>query len=117
MLTFSSLQPSVQRRIPTIHYFSIGLFRQSLRSGFGVDIAPDGICSARLIRTDLAFEKGVHTSEPKRIKKMIREYLDAAAKQRPKGKKGDSLPVGAERSDSLDAATAPPLPPRSSMSK
>ena len=78
----------IQSRIATTHYFSIGLFKQSLklRSAYGVEICPDGICSARIIQTDFEHQKGVHISEPKRIRKLIREYLDNAAKQQLKVK-------------------------------
>ncbi|KAK3684466.1 hypothetical protein LTR37_020243 [Vermiconidia calcicola] len=73
----------LQNQIATTHYFSIALFKQTFRAGYGVEICPDGICSARIIRTTFDHEKGVHNSESKRIKKMIRESLDEAARQRP----------------------------------
>ncbi|KAK3726041.1 hypothetical protein LTR37_000189 [Vermiconidia calcicola] len=72
----------LQNQIATTHYFSIALFKQTFRAGYGVEICPDGICSARIIRTTLDHEKGVHNSESKRIKKLIRESLEEAARQR-----------------------------------
>lgn len=71
----------MQTRIATTHYFSIALFRQSLRAGYGVDICPDGICSSRIMKADWEHLNGVHNSESKRIKKLIRDLLDEAAKQ------------------------------------
>nr|POE88293.1 hypothetical protein CFP56_11522 [Quercus suber] len=71
----------MQDRIATTHYFSITLFRQSLRSGYGVEICSGGLCSARIKRSDPDFDRGVHAEEAKRIRKLVREYLDAALKR------------------------------------
>ena len=92
----------MQNKIATTYYFSIALFKQTLRSGYGVEICPDGICSARIGQTNIDYDKGVHVSESKRIKKLVREYLDEAAKQRPKSKRKEASSEG----------TPPPLPPR-----
>lgn len=105
----------MQDKIATTYYFSIALFKQTLRSGYGVEICPDGICSARIVRASVMgdYDKGVHVSESKRIKKMVREYLDEAAKQRPKSKRkesaSNSTPTGAVLSE---PENIPPLPPR-----
>ena len=109
----------MQHKVATTHYFSIALFRQSFRSGYGVEICPDGICSARIVKWDIEHEKGVHNSEPRRIRKLIREYLDEAGKGRPKTKKKDSVggpPSAASPTVADDGRAAegmpPPIPPR-----
>ncbi len=89
--------------IATTYYFAINLFRQTLRPGYGVDICPDGVCSARIIRTNLDFDKGVNHTEAKRIKKLIREYLDGAAKDKR------ASYMGGSRTTEL---MPPPIPPR-----
>ena len=99
----------MQNKIATTHYFSIALFKQTFRGGYGVDICPDGICSARIIRTDYEHDKGVHNTESKRIKKLIREYLDEAAKQLPKAKRKVSY---AGTPPAAHAIIPPPIPPR-----
>ena len=99
--------------IATTNYFSIALFKLSVRSGYGVEICPDGISSARIIRSDYEHDKGVHQSEGKRVKKLIREYLDEAVKQRPKVKKSS---IGSYQSGNAAIAAVedvpPPMPPR-----
>lgn len=100
-------------RIATTNYFAISLFKQTLRGGYGVDICSDGICSSRILKTNLTYDKGVHNGESKRIKKLIREYLDDAAKlQRPRfGRKSSSTPV----MDPVSPEGVPPaMPPRPS---
>ncbi|KAK4541451.1 hypothetical protein LTR36_008052 [Oleoguttula mirabilis] len=82
----------MQERIANTYYFSIAKFKQSWRPGYGVDICPDGVCDARLIPSkvgpgSLGYERGVHHAEPKRIKKLVREYMDEAVKQQPKTRK------------------------------
>lgn len=103
----------LQNKIATTYYFSIALFKQTFRAGYGVEICPDGICSARICYTNADYDKGVHISESKRIKKMIREHLDEAAKQRPKSKRKESASgtppqVGAP----VDEEISPPVPRR-----
>lgn len=92
-------------KIATVHYFAISLFRQSFRSSYGVEICSHGVSSARIMDpSNLDFEKGVHHDEPKRIKKLIREALEAAEKNRPKSKKRQSsIGLGISRSSSDDA--------------
>ena len=104
----------IQNKIATTYYFSIALFKQTLRSGYGAEICPDGICSARIGRTDGDHGKGVHISESKRIKKLVREYLDEAVKQRPKSRKKDSFP-NTEYTVVEHPEMPPPLPPRPSV--
>ena len=100
----------MQNRVATTNYFSIALFKQSLRSGYGVEIAPDGISSARILRSDYDHEKGVHHAESKRVKKLIRESLDTAAKERARinRQQSSSDVIGSAG----DTDLAPPLPPR-----
>ncbi|KAK5122216.1 hypothetical protein LTR85_004126 [Meristemomyces frigidus] len=76
----------MQGRVANTYYFSIALFKQSWRVGYGVDICPLGISAARLVQSrfgprGVGYEQGVQHAEPKRIKKLIREYLKEAAKQ------------------------------------
>lgn len=100
-------------KIATTNYFAISLFKQTLRGGYGVDICSDGICSSRILKMNMTYEKGVHNGESKRIKKLIREYLDDAAKlQKPRfGRKPSSTPV----MDPLSPeGMPPPIPPRPS---
>ena len=104
----------MQAKIATTYYFSISLFRQSLRSGYGVDICPDGICSARIVRADWEHQKGVHNSESKRVKKLIREFLDEAAKQQTKVRRKESsaTPLGRSEGTGLIGTVNSMLPPR-----
>ena len=103
----------MQKKIATTYYFSIALFKQTLRSGYGVEICPDGICSARIGQTNVDYDKGVHVGESKRIKKLVREYLDEAAKQRPKSRRKESTSELAQSwSGATEQGTPPPIPPR-----
>jgi hypothetical protein len=102
----------MQNNIATTYYFSIALFKQTIRSGYGVEICPDGICSARIGQSNIDYDKGVHVSESKRIKKLVREYLDEAAKQRPKSKRKESSSGIAQVGSAVEQGTPPPIPPR-----
>ncbi|WPG98759.1 Hypothetical protein R9X50_00155300 [Acrodontium crateriforme] len=112
--------PFLEQSVATTHYFAISIFRQSMRSGYGVEICPDGVCSARDTRRDNGmigdYVKGVHYSEPKRIKKIIRDYLDHAAKG-AKGKKKttymppDDVPKPVMPTEPLELHTDPIQPP------
>ena len=107
----------MQNKVATTHYFSIALFKQTLRNGYGAEICPDGICSARIGRTNIDHDKGVHISESKRIKRLVRDYLDEAAKQRPKSKRKDSASNTAQGGTNAaeQPGTPPPIPPRPSV--
>jgi hypothetical protein len=63
------------------HLFSVPIYRLSFRPGYGVDICHDGICSSRIKAVVPKNEKGVHCDEVKRVKKMVREFLETAAKR------------------------------------
>jgi hypothetical protein len=67
--------------ISTIHFFSIPIYRLSFRPGYGVDICSDGIFSSRIQNAEPKTERGVHSGEVKRVKKMIKEALEMAAKR------------------------------------
>jgi len=71
--------PTFEEKIGTIHFLTIALFRQSFTSGYGVDIASDGLYSARIMRGDWLVDKGVPSEESNRTIRMIREHLEAAA--------------------------------------
>ena len=94
----------MQKKIATTHYFAIALFKQSWRSAFGLDVCPDGVCSARLIQTSFEHEKGVHYSEPKRIRLLVREYMKQAANRSPQSENSSDAPVVPE----LEAAAPEP---------
>jgi hypothetical protein len=67
--------------IATSHFFSIPIYRLSFRPGYGVDICPDGIFSSRIQDVDAKSEKGEQLEEVKRVRKMIKEGLETAAKR------------------------------------
>ena len=78
----------------TIHFFSIPIYRLSFRPGYGVDICSDGICSSRIQSVETKTEKEVHSEEMRRVKKMIKEALEMAAKrQEATESKSMTLPV------------------------
>ncbi|CAK4031336.1 Hypothetical predicted protein [Lecanosticta acicola] len=91
---FAARYASAEDRVATIHYFSLHLFRLSFRSGYGVDLCPGGIASARILRRQANFDKGVHLHETKRLRKMVREFLDTAAgKLEDEAFRSTALPV------------------------
>lgn len=64
------------------HLFSVPVYRLSFRPGYGVDICSDGICSSRIKAVVPKTERGgVHGDEVKRVKRMVREFLETAAKR------------------------------------
>lgn len=92
--SFAAHYSSMEDRVATTHFFSITLFRLSLRPGYGVEVCSGGICSARIKRSEPNFDKGVHNKEAKRIRKLVRDYLDVAAKrQEAMNLKDTALPV------------------------
>ena len=113
-------------KMATVHYFAISLFKQSFRSSYGVEICSHGVSSARIMEpSNLEYERGVHHSEAKRIKKLIRETLEEAEKRRPKSKKRQSsmglssVGLGISRLSGDDQSVKspeemkpPPIPPR-----
>lgn len=93
-----------KKKMATVHYFAMSLFRQSFRSSYGVEVCSHGVSSARIMDpANLDYEKGVHQTEPKRIKKLITETLEEAEKNRPKARKRhSSIGLGIGRSSSDD---------------
>ncbi|KAH9831904.1 hypothetical protein Tdes44962_MAKER08884 [Teratosphaeria destructans] len=77
---FVARYAAVEKHIATMHFLTVSIFRQSFKSGFGVDIASDGLFSARIIRADWLYDKGVPCKETERIKAMILHHLETAAK-------------------------------------
>lgn len=67
--------------IAMTHFFSIPIYRLSFRPGYGVDICSDGIFSSRTQSVETKTEKGMYSEEVKRVKKMIKEALEMAAKR------------------------------------
>lgn len=73
---------SMEGTIASKHFISISIFRLTFRSGYGVEICPGGIFSSRIMETEeKGDDKGGHSHELKRIKELIRSYLDAALKR------------------------------------
>lgn len=72
----------MEERVATTHFFSLVLYRMSFRSGYGVEICPGGVFSARIIRSEPDLDKGVHVDESKRIRKLVRGHLDAAVRRK-----------------------------------
>jgi hypothetical protein len=71
---------STEGTIASTHFISIAIFRLTFRSGYGVEICPGGIFSSRVLTVE---EKGGgHAHELKRIKKLIRSYMDAALRRK-----------------------------------
>lgn len=80
--------------IASYNFFSIVIHRLSFRPGYGVDICSDGIFISRIQSVEAKGEKGVLVEEVKRVKKMIKEELETAAKrQEATESKGMTLPV------------------------
>jgi hypothetical protein len=80
--------------IATSHFFLIPIYRLSFRPGYGVDICSDGIFSSRIQNVEPKAEKGVHGEEVKRVKKIIKEALEVAAKRQEAAEsKSLTLPV------------------------
>jgi len=75
--------------------FSIPVYRLSFRPGYGVDVCSDGICCSRIKAVVPKTERGVHGDEVKRVKKMVRESLEKAARRHEAMDAGGlaSLPV------------------------
>jgi hypothetical protein len=67
--------------IATSNFFSIPIYRLSFRPGYGVDICSDGIFSSRIQDVEAKSEKEAHLEEVKRVKKLIKEGLEIAAKR------------------------------------
>jgi hypothetical protein len=80
--------------IATSLFFSIPIYRLSFRPGYGVEICSDGIFSSRIQNVEPKGEKGVGGEEVKRVKKIIKEALEMAAKrQEATESKSMTLPV------------------------
>jgi hypothetical protein len=72
---------NVEDGVIKTYFFCIPIYRLSFRPGYGVDICSEGICSSRIKSVVPKAEKGVHCDEVKRVKKTVREFLEAAAKR------------------------------------
>ncbi|KJX99136.1 hypothetical protein TI39_contig372g00005 [Zymoseptoria brevis] len=73
----------ITHRIATTHYFSLGLFKHTLRSGYGVEVLADNeMCSARLVSMELEGSKGVRDGEARMVRKIVMGSLDVALKAR-----------------------------------
>jgi hypothetical protein len=76
-----------QGGIATTHFLPLTVFRnQSFssgsKSGYGVDIASEGLFSARIVRGDWLFDKGVPTQETERVRAMVLGHLENKEKER-----------------------------------
>jgi len=91
---FLALYRVTANGISTTHFFSIPIYRLSFRPGYGVEICPDGIFSSRIESAEAKAEKGTNIEEAKRVKKMIKEGLELAAKRQDATEsKSMTLPV------------------------
>lgn len=74
---------SEEGSIASVHFISISIFRLTFRSGFGVEICPGGIFSSRITTKVEQKNDEVerHAHELKRVKKLIRDYLNAALRR------------------------------------
>ncbi|KAF2765445.1 hypothetical protein EJ03DRAFT_354816 [Teratosphaeria nubilosa] len=77
---FIARYAAIEKHIASMHFLTISIFRQSFKSGFGVDIASDGLYSARIIRADWLYDKGVPCKETEKVRAMILQHLETAAK-------------------------------------
>ncbi|QIW95584.1 hypothetical protein AMS68_001102 [Peltaster fructicola] len=68
------------KNIIAANYFAISLFKQSVRSGYGVEVCVDGVRSARVLNTSPEYINGVHHSCEKRLRKLVKDYLAHAYK-------------------------------------
>ncbi|EME46879.1 hypothetical protein DOTSEDRAFT_22888 [Dothistroma septosporum NZE10] len=91
---FAAHYEAVDAGIATMYFFNIAIFRPTFRPGYVAEVCPDGMCSARIRRSEPNTEKGVHHEEVKRIKQRVREYLEAAlARQDMIDMQGTAMPV------------------------
>ncbi|SMQ49807.1 unnamed protein product [Zymoseptoria tritici ST99CH_3D7] len=73
----------ITHRIATTHYFSLGLFKHTLRSGYGVKVlAGSEMCSARLVSMELEGSKGVRDGEARMVRKIVMGSLNVVLKAR-----------------------------------
>ena len=75
-----------QERIATWNFLTISLRRQTSTFGgkpsYVVEVAVDGLYSARIVRGDMFVDKGVLRTETERVRLMILDHLAIAAKQK-----------------------------------
>lgn len=70
----------IQNRLELTRYFSISLFRKSVRSGYGIRICPQGVGSSRLPARYVEVE--IQRLELKRLRQLIREFMEYSARER-----------------------------------
>lgn len=69
-------------KIATINFLTISFSRAGFgKSGYILDVADEGLYSSRIIRGDWKYDKGIATAETDRVRRMILEHLNTAAKQ------------------------------------
>lgn len=78
---FLARYTTTEAGIARVHFLSLPIYRLSFRPGYGVDICPDGVSSARIQNVDAKCDKGVSQEKVKRVKKTIRDFLETAAKR------------------------------------
>ena len=129
---------TMRDKIATTDYFSIAIFQQSLRSGYGVEVCPDGISSARLIKCSYEYKRGVEWKAEKRTREYIKRFLDKAYRQRSSTRRestsrresmhgkpllatGGPRVLGRAHTAAVpvthSSATPPPIPPRPSTTR
>ena len=69
-------------KVATFNFLTISLSRAGFgKSGYVLDVAGEGLYSARIIRGDWMYDKGIATAETDRVRNMILEHLNTAAQQ------------------------------------
>jgi hypothetical protein len=88
-MAFRCRYAQMAQGVATTYYFSITVSR-GLTAKYGVKIAPDGLCAARLVGSSNAGEqeRGVPVSERATLKKLIKDTFDRAFKARRRASGG-----------------------------
>jgi hypothetical protein len=71
-----------REQVATFNFLTISVSRAGFgKSGYVLDVAGEGLYSARIIRGDWMYDKGIPTVETDRVRHMILDHLHTAAKQ------------------------------------
>ena len=80
--SFHDEREKAHGQVATFNFLTISFLRAGFgKSGYVLDVAGDGLYSARIVRGDWIYDKGVATAETDRIRNIILEHLNTAAKQ------------------------------------
>ena len=68
--------------VATFNFLTISFSRAGFaKSGYVLDVVGEGLYSARIVRGDWMYDKGIATAETDRVRTMILEHLSTAAKR------------------------------------